>query len=66
MFLSSDQLRELTGRARRAGQRQWLADNGLPFRADGARVLVARYHVLDWLAGRAIAPSRGVDLSGVR
>ena len=65
-FLAPSELRDLTGRARRDGQQRWMSEKGVPFRTDGARVIVSRYHVRDWLAGRTIAPLRGVDLSGVR
>lgn len=39
---------------------------GIPYRLIGRRILVSRHHTREWLAGRVVTPSRGVDLSKVR
>ena len=50
MFLTRDELRDLTGFRRPEAQLRWLLDNGFTAirRADG-RVVVAREHVLEVL-----------------
>ena len=65
-FLSPAELREMTEKARLKAQCARLAELGLPFRLAGRRVLVSRFHVREWLAGRTLTPSRGIDLSAVR
>jgi hypothetical protein len=65
LTLTPEELRELTGRARRGDQRAWLEAQGIPFRVDGERLLVSRQHAQDWLSGKVVARSRAVDLSGV-
>lgn len=65
-LLTATDLRDLTDRARRSDQQRWLAEHAIPFRADGERLIVSRYHVRAWLAGERITQSRAVDLSEVR
>ena len=65
-FLSVDELRDLTQRARREGQAQVLRACGIPFRQAGQRIIVSRHHVREWLSGRSVTPSREPDLSFVK
>lgn len=65
-FLSSTDLHRLTGYARPQKQAQWLKDNGLPHRVDGARVIVASRHVTSWLEGRTVVHSSGPNWSAVK
>jgi hypothetical protein len=66
LTLSPDELRELTGYARRGAQSEWLTVNGIPFRLDGARLLVARVHAEAWLGGKEVMQPKGFDLSAVK
>lgn len=50
-LLSAAEIRDLTGCVAREAQRAKLAELGVPFRPDGARILVSRYHARQWLAG---------------
>jgi hypothetical protein len=65
-FLSLAEVRELTGYARHEDQRRTLTEKGIPWREGPRRILVSRYHVREWLAGRQVAPSRGPRLELVR
>lgn len=50
LFLSAEELAELTGRASSAGQRKWLKDNGYPFATNAnKRPIVAREYLLNRL-----------------
>lgn len=64
LTLTRDELRELTGYASAAKQRAWLDERGVPYRFEG-RLLVSRSVAEDWLRGRTVVQSRGVDLSMV-
>ena len=59
LFLTPDELRELTGRKLASAQRRWLAANGIEARrrADG-KVVVAREHVLEQLGVRGTVQAR--------
>lgn len=59
LFLSDDEVQELTGLRRPAAQLGWLLDQGFTAmrRADG-RVLVARAHVLKLMGGTDTAGER--------
>jgi len=61
MFLSADQLHELTGYKKPALQRRWLADNGFSFevRSDGRPVVSRNYY-----EERQFGPKRDNRLSG--
>lgn len=63
-FLSAAELRQFG--ATPAEQAETMKAQGLPFRQVGRRILVSRYHVREWLAGRVTAPSRGPRLELVR
>lgn len=65
-FLSSSDLHALTGFARQAKQAQWLKDNGIPHRIDGARVIVSSRHVTGWLEGRTVVSSAGPNWSAIK
>lgn len=47
------------GKAKLAEQLQVLQEQGIPHKVVGKRVLVSRYHVREWLAGRLVPASRG-------
>jgi hypothetical protein len=64
LTLTAAELRELTGYKPAAKQRQWLDERGVPYRFDG-RVLVSRAAAEDWLRGRTVLQSRGVNLAAV-
>ena len=65
-LLSGDEVKSLTGEAVPEAQERVLCQDGIPFRRRGRRILVSRFHVREWLSGRPVAPSRGVDLSRVK
>jgi hypothetical protein len=65
-FLSPAEIRDMTERARVEAQCERLTELGVPFRQAGRRVLVSRFHVREWLAGRTVTPSRGINLAAVR
>jgi hypothetical protein len=65
-FLDQDDLRQLTGAARRAGQIAWLQAEGIPFKPGGKdAVLVAWVHVHAWLEGKPAVSFVEPDLSNV-
>lgn len=47
-YLSPGELHSLTGYARFGQQGDWLAEHGIPHRADGRRLIVSREHVRSW------------------
>lgn len=47
-------------------QAEAMTAQGLPFRRVGNRLLVSRYHLREWLAGRCTPPSKGPRLELVR
>ena len=65
-FLRPEELRELAGSAGGEAQCAALDMLGVPYRRVNRRVLVSRYHVREWLSGRAVTPSRGVNLALVK
>lgn len=65
-FLSASEVKDLTGRATPEAQAAELTAQGLPFKRRGSRVLVSRWQVREWLAGKPMAPSRGPRLELVR
>lgn len=65
-FLSQQDLHSLTGFARPTKQAQWLKDQGIPHRVDGARIIVASRHVTSWLEGRTVVSSSGPNWSAVK
>lgn len=65
-FLSAAEVRDLTGIANPVGQAVQLQKLAIPFRQRGPRLLVSRFHIREWLSGRAVAPSRAPKLDLVR
>lgn len=65
-FLSSGELKSLTGSANPDEQERVLKQEGVPYRRLGRRILVSRFHTREWLAGRNVVPSRGVNLALVK
>ncbi len=65
-FLSAVEVRQLTATANPDQQERVLCQDGIPYRRRGRRILVSRFHTREWLAGRPVAPSRGIDLSLVK
>ena len=64
-FLTPDELRDLTQRARREAQARALQEAGIPFRQVAARLIVSRHHAREWLAGRIVAPSHEPNMSAI-
>lgn len=65
-LLSSSEIKALTGSANPEEQDRILTEDGIPHRRRGKRILVSRFHTREWLAGRAVTPSRGVNLALVK
>lgn len=65
-LLSPQEIRDTTDCARHDDQRRKLEELGIPFRVVGRKIKVSRYHLREWLAGRAVKQSREPDLSTVR
>lgn len=65
-FLSAEEIRDLTQRARREAQARALQEAGIPFRQVARRLIVSRHHAREWLAGRILAPSYEPDMSAIR
>ncbi len=65
-FLSAAEVRDLTGIAHPDGQEAELHRLGLPAKRRGNRMLVSRFHIREWLSGRAVTPSRGPNLDRVK
>lgn len=65
-FLTPPDLHTLTGYARTPLQADWLAQQGIPHRVDGRRVIVSSAHVQAWLEGRTVARSNGLNLAGIK
>jgi hypothetical protein len=65
-FLQTQELHQLTGYARPNAQVTWLKEKGVAFRQDGRRVIVSREHVRNWLAGRNVVHSGGLNLAGIK
>lgn len=65
-FLSTTELRDLTGLARIEKQAAWLTFRGIPHKKDGARVIVSRVHVQSWLEGKQVLARVGLNLAAIR
>jgi hypothetical protein len=65
-YLPPLELHALTGLARVLAQADWLAQQGIPHRVDGKRVIVSRIHVQSWLEGRTVVRSSGLNLAGIK
>lgn len=64
-FLSAEELRQLTGRARVKAQAEWLHAEGIPFKRGGDGLVVCRIHIRSWVEGRPVVSSGGLDWSTV-
>lgn len=65
-FLSPGEIHDLTGYARHGQQVTWLVERGIPHRLDGKRVILSRIHARDWLEGRTVARSNGLNLAAIK
>jgi len=65
-LMQRDELRDLTGKAHAAAQAAWLAERGVPHRLDGRRVILSRSHVRDWLTGKTVRQSGGINWGAVK
>ena len=65
-FLSAAEIRELTAKVAREAQRAKLEELGVPFLADGERILVSRIHVRQVILGEKLRQSAGPRLDLVR
>lgn len=65
-YLSSQELHQLTGYARTTQQSAWLKFRGIPFKQDGARIIVSRVHVQGWLEGRQTMARNGMNVAAIR
>lgn len=65
-YLSNPELHQLTGYARSTQQSAWLKFRGIPFKADGTRIIVSRLHVQSWLEGKPILARAGMNMAAIR
>lgn len=65
-LLSSQDLHRLTGYARAHKQVEWLQGKGIPFRADGPRVIVSQRHVTNWLEGKTVVTAGEFNWGSVK
>lgn len=65
-ILSPSEVKSLTDSANPDEQERVLQRDGIPYRRRGRRILVSRFHTREWLAGRTVTPSRGVNLALVK
>jgi hypothetical protein len=65
-YLPHTELHQLTGYARPTAQARWLAEQGIPHRQDGRRIIVSRLHVQRWLEGKATPNSGGFNWAAVK
>jgi hypothetical protein len=57
-FLTKAEIRKATGGAKTvAEQMRMLKTLGLPHRVVNGLILVSRFHLREWLAGKVVAPS---------
>ncbi|WP_326538485.1 hypothetical protein [Pseudorhodoferax sp.] len=60
-FLRPAEVKELTdGATDLDEQERILKRDGIPHRRRDKRILVSRFHVREWLAGKVFTPSRGI------
>ncbi len=64
-FLAPDELGDLTGAKPVDTRENWLKEHGIPYRRDGRRLIVSRFHARAWLEGRAVVASSGPNWSAV-
>lgn len=62
-LLTPSEVKTLAGSAKPDEQERFLKTEGIPYRRRDRRILVSRFHIREWLAGRTVTPSRGVNLA---
>ena len=66
-LLSADELVDLTDYSQAGKQAAWLAEQKIPHRIDGRRVIVSRVHLRAWLEGHtAGVASSGPKFSAIK
>jgi len=60
------EVKQLVGASNPDEQSKLLLELGIPHRLLKQRILVSRFHVREWLAGRQLVQSRGVNLAAVK
>ena len=60
------EVKQLVGASNPDEQSKLLLEFGIPHRLLKQRILVSRFHVREWLAGRQLVQSRGVNLAAVK
>jgi len=58
-FLDKPELHQLTGYARAKAQAAWLRAEGIPFKQNGAGLVVCRIHARNWVEGKPAVVSSG-------
>lgn len=64
-FLSSEELRQLTGFKVAGKQAAWLTEQGIAHRQVGNRIIVSRVHTQAWLEGRPVRTNSGPNWSAL-
>lgn len=65
-FLTPEEIRDLTQARGLDAQVQVLEREGIPHKLMRRRLLVSRFHVREWLTGKAAPRSKGINLAMVR
>jgi hypothetical protein len=65
-LLTNEEIRTLAGCNVRDAQARKLEELGVPYKRDGARMLVSRAHVRQWLLGQELRQSSGVNMGAIR
>lgn len=65
-YLDSRELKLLTDYAYKSRQAEWLKLKGIPFKLDGARLVVAKTHVQNWIEGKQITRRQGMNLAAIK
>lgn len=65
-WLNPAEVKTLAGGGNVDEQEAVLKRDGIPYRRRERRILVSRYHAREWVSGRAVTPSRGVNLALVK
>lgn len=65
-YLDSRELKLLTDYKYRSKQAEWLKLKGIPFKLDGARLVVAKTHVQNWIEGKLVVQRGGMNLAAIK
>lgn len=65
-YLSGQDIHALTGFARPGKQAEWLRNKSIPHRVDGNRVIICAIHARNWLEGRTVVTSNGLNLARIK